>query len=106
MTHAVTKLLRYTDCVGTATVDQAGADLARILRNAWDERDLAGARACLDLLADTLEIEGAPASATHLRRARAGVFTFLTHPDAGRLVAGHKGRPASAPACSNASCAR
>lgn len=91
--HAVTKLLRYTDRVGTALVDQTRADLDRILRNAWDERDLAGAQACLDLLADNLDLDGAPAAATHLRRARDEVFTFLTDPTAGWLVAGHKGRP-------------
>lgn len=93
LTHAVTKLLRYTDRVATTVVDQAGADLERILADAWEHRDLDNARACLDLLADNLELDGAPAAATHLRRARAEVFTFLTNPTAGRLVAGHKGRP-------------
>jgi Transposase, Mutator family len=91
--HAVTKLLRYTDRVGTAVVDQTRADLDQILHNAWNERDLAGAQACLDLLADNLDLDGAPAAATHLRRARNEVFTFLSDPAAGWLVAGHKGRP-------------
>lgn len=91
--RALVKLLRYTDRVSVADVDAAAADLDLILANAWAERDLDSARECLALLADRLEIEGAPAAAGHLRNAADEVFTFLTNPDAGRLVIGHKGRP-------------
>lgn len=93
LNRALVKLLRYTDRVATSVVNQRCADLELILNNAWIERDLATARDCLDLLADNLELDGAPAAATHLRNARDETFTFLTNPHAGRLVAGHKGRP-------------
>jgi hypothetical protein len=44
-------------------------------------------------LIDHAEAVGAHTAANHLRAAEAEVFTFLVHPDAGRLVFGHKGRP-------------
>lgn len=93
LVRAVIKLLRYTDRVSTASRDAAVADLELILTNAWAERDLAAARGCLELLAERLEDEGAHAAATHLHNAAGEVFTFLTDPHAGWLVAGHKGRP-------------
>ncbi len=71
----------------------SGRRQCRVELLAGEHRDLDNARTCLDLLADNLELDGAPAAATHLRRARGEVFTFLTDPTAGRLVAGHKGRP-------------
>lgn len=93
LTRAVTKLLRYTDRVATKIVDDALADLEAILGDAWVSRDIDESRRLYTLLADRLEDEGAPAAAGHLRNAINEVFTFLTNPHAGRLVAGHKGRP-------------
>lgn len=91
--RAVDRALRYTDRVSATDRDQANRDLETILVNAWAERDPATARECLDLLADRLEIEAATAAAAHLRNAADKTFTFPTNPDAGWLVAGHKGRP-------------
>jgi len=91
--RAVDRALRYTDSATAIDRDQANRDLEQILINAWTHRDPNEARQCLGLLADRLEIEGATAAATNLRNAADEVFTFLTHPDAGWLVAGHKGRP-------------
>lgn len=93
LVRAVIKLLRYTDRAATRDIDAAIADLELIIGNAWADRNLDNARECLQLLAERLEDEGAPAAATHLRNAAGETFTFLTDPQAGRLVAGHKGRP-------------
>jgi len=93
LSRAVVKLLRYKDRVSARIVDEAVANLETLLANAWAERDLAGALECLDLLADTIELDGGVAAATHLRNARDEVFTFLSSPTAGQLVIGHKGRP-------------
>ena len=93
LARAMVRLARYNDGVGSKIVDQAAADLQAILDGAWVERDLSNALECLDLLADNLELDGAKAAATHLRNARDEIFTFLSNPQAGTLVAGHKGRP-------------
>jgi transposase-like protein len=87
------KTLLYTDRIGAAAADRWCAELDTLLHNAWTERDLNLARDCLELLADNLDLDGAPSAAHHLRAAAEEVFTFLTHPDAGQLVCGHKGRP-------------
>lgn len=87
------KKLLYTDRVGTAAAHRWCAELDTLLHNAWTERDLTLARGRLELLAGNLELDGAPSAAHHLRAAADEVFTFLTHPDAGQLVCGHKGRP-------------
>jgi transposase-like protein len=93
LSRAMVKLLRYTDRASTSIVDQAVADLEKIFANAWAEKDLKAAQDCLELLAANLELDGAPAAATHLRNAAGEAFTFLTNPAAGELVTGHKGRP-------------
>lgn len=93
LARAVVKLMRYTDRVASADVHRAVADLEAILGNAWATGDIAEARELYALLHERLDIEGASAAATHLRNATAEVFTFLTDPRAGWLVAGHKGRP-------------
>jgi hypothetical protein len=93
LTRALVKLMRYTDRASTADIDTAAADLEAILSNAWATRDLDESHQLYGLLVDRLDIEGAPAAATHLRNAIGEVFTFLTDPQAGWLVTGHKGRP-------------
>jgi len=55
--------------------------------------NLDAARAAYAELIDDAEGCGAMAAAAHLRAADAEVFTFLTHPGAGRLLFGDKGRP-------------
>lgn len=91
--RAIIKLLRYTDRVATKVADAALGDLEAIIDDAWISRDIKESLRLYHLLADRLQDEGAPAAATHLRNAADEVFTFVTDPGAGRLVAGHKGRP-------------
>lgn len=93
LSRAMVKLLRYKDRVPAGIVDDAVANLETLLANAWAERDLDLALECLDLLADSIELDGGHAAASHLRNARDEVFTFLANPTAGHLVTGHKGRP-------------
>ena len=93
LARAMIKLLRYTDRVSAAVVDDAIEDLKLLMRDAWDERDIAAAQENLATLAAILDRNGAPAAATHLSNAASEAFTFLSDPTAGWLVAGHKGRP-------------
>ena len=93
LSRAMVKLLRYKDRVPAGIVDDAVANLETLLANAWAERDLDLALECLHLLADSIELDGGHAAASHLRNARDEVFTFLANPTAGHLVTGHKGRP-------------
>lgn len=91
--RALRRTLLYTDRIGTAGADRWCAELDTLLHNAWTERDATLAAECLALLADSIELDGGPSAAHHLRAAADEVFTFLTHPNAGQLVCGHKGRP-------------
>ncbi|CAN5592006.1 hypothetical protein BH24ACT5_BH24ACT5_29290 [soil metagenome] len=93
LSRAVIKLMRYTDKAPTADVDQAAANLEAILANAWTTKDLDESRDRYHALTERLDNDGAHAAAKHLRRAIGEVFTFLTNPTAGWLIAGHKGRP-------------
>lgn len=93
LSRAVIKLMRYTDKTPSVNVDCAAADLETILANAWATRDLHDSLDRYNALIERLATQGAPAAAGHLRRAIGEVFTFLTDPSAGWLIAGHKGRP-------------
>jgi hypothetical protein len=93
LARALVRLLRYTDRVSDRTCDQAAVALDELLRDAWDDQNIVNAAARLTGLADTLDEKGGHAAAVHLRNAASEIFTFLTNPDAGWLVAGHKGRP-------------
>lgn len=93
LARALVKLMRYSDKMRDADVDRAAADLDAILANAWATRDLDESKDLYDMLVERLDTHGAHAAATHLRRAVGEVFTFLTNPTAGWLIAGHKGRP-------------
>jgi hypothetical protein len=93
LNRALGRMMRYTDRAPAAEVDQACADLEAILTNAWATKNITESRELYQMLIDRLATEGHTAAATHLSNATDEVFTFLTHPDAGWLVAGHKGRP-------------
>src|SRR5947208_8963855 len=91
LARAVYKAARYTDGTSHELASDFGAQLDRLLTNAYRAQDLAAARQAYDLLIDDAEGCGALGAAAHLRGATDEVFTFLTHPDAGRLVFGDKG---------------
>jgi hypothetical protein len=93
LARALVRLLRYTDRVGDRIVDRAAAELDDLLAVAWDDQNLPAAVARLAALADHLDCKGGYTAAVHLRNAACEIFTFLTNPDAGWLVTGHKGRP-------------
>lgn len=93
LNRALGRLLRYSDRAPSADLDQACADLEAILTNAWATKDTGESRELYQMLIDRLETEGNTAAATHLSNAAGEVFTFLTNPGAGWLIAGHKGRP-------------
>jgi transposase-like protein len=93
LARGVTRVARYRDRADKDLVDQLRTSLDNLLAAAYHHRDQHAALAAYDQLADRLAAAGATRAATHLRRARPEVFTFLTHPDAGRLVFGDKGRP-------------
>jgi transposase-like protein len=83
---------RYTDRASHELADDFRRQLEALLVAAYRAGDLTAAQAYADLI-DDAEGCGARAAAAHLRAAEGEVFTFLTHPDAGRLVFGDKGRP-------------
>lgn len=102
LSRAVVKLLRSKDRVSARVVDEAVANLETLLADAWAERDLAGALGCFDRLADTIELDGGVAAATHLRTAGDEVCTFLSNPTAGQLVNRPQGSPRRRRWCSGA----
>ncbi|MGH9179641.1 MAG: transposase, partial [Acidimicrobiales bacterium] len=93
LARGVYRAARYTDRASHELSDDFRAQLEALLLAAYRSGDLDAARAAYADLIDDAEGCGAPAAAAHLRGAEGEVFTFLTHPDAGRLLFGHKGRP-------------
>jgi len=93
LSRAVVKAMRYTDKTTNAAADRAAGELEAILTNAWLTRDLDDSLHRYQKLIEQLDTNGARSAANHLRRATSEVFTFLTDPTAGWLIAGHKGRP-------------
>lgn len=67
--------------------------LSDILTKAHREKDLPKAHASYQTLITELEDRGVPRTAKYLRAAEPDVFTFISHPHAGRLLFGDKGRP-------------
>jgi hypothetical protein len=67
--------------------------LADLLAQAHRTQDLEGAQTSYRELCEELEGRGVLRAARYLRAAQREVFTFLTHPQAGRLLFGDKGRP-------------
>mgnify|MGYP000315360756 CR=1 FL=1 len=84
---------RYGDRVDHDTAEAVRARLEKILTDAWDHRDPDRARDDYAALIAHCVNVGAERAAGHLADAWGSVFTYITNPDAGRLVAGHKGRP-------------
>jgi len=93
LARGVYRAARYTDRASHELSDDFRRQLEVLLLAAYRNADLTAARAAYAELIDDAEGCGALAAAAHLRGASDEVFTFLTHPDAGRLVFGDKGRP-------------
>lgn len=93
LTRGVYRAARYRDRASHTLAEDFRAQLEALLSRAYQDHDLDAARAAYNDLIEDTEACGAPAAAAHLRGATEEVFTFLTHPAAGRLLFGDKGRP-------------
>jgi len=93
LARGVYRAARYRDRASHDLAEDFRRQLEVLLTAAYRGGDLAAARAAYADLIDDTEGCGAQAAAAHLRAAEGEVFTFLTHPTAGRLVFGDKGRP-------------
>jgi transposase-like protein len=91
--RGVYRAARYTDKASHDLATDFAAQLDALLIDAYRDHDLDAAQAAYDDLIADAEACGARAAAAHLRGATDEVFTFLTHPGAGRLLFGDKGRP-------------
>lgn len=67
--------------------------LSDLLADAHRQGDLPQAQIAYHELINEMEARGVPRTARYLKAAETDVFTFISHPDAGRLVFGDKGRP-------------
>jgi transposase-like protein/ribosomal protein L37E len=92
LARGVYRAARYTDKASHDLADDFRVQLETLLTNAYRDHDLDAARAAYADLVEDAEACGARAAAAHLRGATEEVFTFLTHPGAGRLLFGDKGR--------------
>ena len=86
-------MARYLDRLPADLADELQARLHELLTRAYATGDLDEAVAAYNTVIDTAEAAGADHAVTHLRNAAPHAFTFATHPEAGRLVFGDKGRP-------------
>lgn len=93
LSKAVQQLSRYTDRVPLAVAKALRARFDRMLLDAYRSGDADATTTAYEAYLDDLDRAGAPAAADHLRAAQPHALTFLTRPDAGRLVFGDKGRP-------------
>ena len=93
LSRGVYRAARHTDRVSHDLADDFRRQLATLLTNAYRDHDLDAAQGAYADLIEDAEACGARAAAAHLRGASEEVFTFLTHPGAGRLLFGDKGRP-------------
>ncbi|CAN5156537.1 hypothetical protein BH18ACT4_BH18ACT4_13620 [soil metagenome] len=93
LARGVYRAARYTDRASEALAEDFRRQLESLLTAAYRDQDLDAARGAYADLIDDAEGCGAMAAAAHLRAAEPEVFTFLTHPGAGRLLFGDKGRP-------------
>jgi len=67
--------------------------LSDLLTDAHRQQDLSRAQIAYRELINEMEARGVPRTARYLNAAETEVFTFISHPDAGRLLFGDKGRP-------------
>ncbi|MGH9281223.1 MAG: transposase [Acidimicrobiales bacterium] len=93
LSRGVYRAARYTDRASEGLADDFRRQLEALLSAAYRDQDLGAARAAYAELIDDAEGCGAMAAAAHLRAAEGEALTFLTHPGAGRLLFGDKGRP-------------
>lgn len=93
LARGVYRAARYTDRASHDLAADFRAQLEALLVAAYADHDHDAALAAYRDLVDDADACGARAAANHLRGAQAEVFTFLTHPGAGRLLFGDKGRP-------------
>jgi transposase-like protein len=93
LSRGVYRAARYTDRASHDLAEDFRAQLTTLLTNAYRSHDLTAAQAAYADLIEDADACGARAAAAHLRAATSEVFTFLTHPAAGRLLFGDKGRP-------------
>jgi transposase-like protein len=87
------KLARYRDRCSAAVTDGLVDELRELLTRAYRSTDGEAAERDYHALIERAERADARAATSYLRAAVGEVFTFLTHPGAGRLVFGHKGHP-------------
>lgn len=87
------KQARYTDRADPQLIEDSRRRLNQLLTDAYRTGDQPAAEQAYMDLVDHLDCNGAPAAAGHLHAAIDDALRFLTNPDAGRLVFGHKGRP-------------
>lgn len=93
LSKAVQKVACYTDRVPLAGAKALRERFDKLLLGAYRSGDAEASATAYDELIATFERAGAPGAADHLRIARTEAMTFLTHPGAGRLLFGDKGRP-------------
>jgi hypothetical protein len=93
LTRAVEHLCRYRDHLSLEEARALRDAFTALVTDAYRSADLPGTDRAYDEFVERLVRAGAPTAATHLRLAKRQALTFLTHPGAGRLVFGHKGRP-------------
>ena len=87
------KAARYRDKTSKTIAEDLRRRLEALLLAAYRDHDHDAASGAYQDLIEHADAVGAATAASYLRSARAEVFTFLVHPNAGRLVFGHKGRP-------------
>lgn len=92
LSKAIQHVSRYTDGVPLAAAKTLRARFDAMLADAYRSADADAAATAYEDLVALLDDNGAPAAAEHLRVARPEALTFLTHPAAGRLLFGDKGR--------------
>jgi hypothetical protein len=87
------KFARYRDRCPVEVTDGLVDELRELLLRAYRSGDGEAAEGDYHALIERAERAGARATTSYLRAAIGEVFTFVTHPGAGRLVFGHKGHP-------------
>lgn len=93
LSKAVQHVSRHTDGIPLTAAKALRARFDAMLMTAYQSGDAYAAAAAYDDLVVTFQNAGAAGAAEHLRVARHEAMTFLTHPAAGRLLFGDKGRP-------------